>query len=366
MKFKRHITVDLRMYGMAGIGRYLQNLLPDLIPRLNASKISILGRSDDVAGEDWLRDPRIQFREFRPRIFSAAEQWAAAAGEYRDIDLLWIPQYNLPLLYSGKLLVTIHDLCQLAHPETLANDLQRRYAKYLLSRVVKRASAILCVSEFTASEMQKYLHVDRERVVVAYPAMGGAWDTSTATRPQLPDPPYLLAVGNVKKHKNLPRLIAAFAGIRSQIPHDLIVVGKREGFLNSEALSPSISADLDGRVRFTGQVTDRELREYYRNATALIFPSLYEGFGFPLVEAMAEGCPIACSNVASLPEVAGDAALLFDPFRIEDIGRALLQITSDSALRDTLAERGRQRLGRFAGTTCAELTAATINRLLEA
>jgi glycosyltransferase involved in cell wall biosynthesis len=196
--------------------------------------------------------------------------------------------------------------------------------------------------------------------------MGSAWAISTATRPQLPNPPYLLAVGNVKKHKNLPRLIDAFAGIRGQIPHNLIVVGKREGFLNSEKLSPSISADLDGRVRFTGQVTDQELREYYRNATALIFPSLYEGFGFPLVEAMAEGCPIACSKVASLPEVAGDAALLFDPFSIEDIGRALLQITSDSALRYTLAERGRQRLGQFVGTTCAELTAATINLLLEA
>ncbi len=305
MSTELEVGIDLRMYRMAGIGRYLQNLLPDLIPRLNASKISILGRSDDLVGEDWLRDPRIQFREFRPRIFSAAEQWAAAAGQYHDIDLLWVPQYNLPLLYPRKLLVTIHDLCQLAHPETLANDLQRRYAKYLLSRVAKRASAILCVSEFTASELQKYLQVDRERVVVTYPAMGNAWSISSATQSQLPNPPYLLAVGNVKKHKNLPRLIAAFAGVRSQISHDLIVVGKREGFLNSETLSPSISADLDGRVRFTGQVTDQELRAYYRNATALIFPSVYEGFGFPLVEAMAEGCPIACSNVASLPEVAG-------------------------------------------------------------
>jgi glycosyltransferase involved in cell wall biosynthesis len=366
MKSEPNVGIDLRMYGMAGIGRYLQNLLPDLIPRLNASKISILGRSDDLEGEEWLRDPRIEFREFRPRIFSAAEQWAAMAGEYRGTDVLWIPQYNLPLLYPGKLLVTIHDLCQLAHPETLANDLQRGYAKYLLSRVAKRASAILCVSEFTASEMQKYLPVDKERVVVAYPAMGRAWGTSTATRPQLPNPPYLLAVGNLKKHKNLPRLIAAFAGIRSQIPQDLVVVGKREGFLNSEALPSSISADLEGRVRFTGQVSDEELKQYYRNATALIFPSLYEGFGFPLVEAMAEGCPIACSNVSSLPEVAGDAALLFDPFRVEEIGRALLRITSDSALRDTLAERGKQRLGRFIGTACAEVTAATINRLLEA
>jgi glycosyltransferase involved in cell wall biosynthesis len=365
MKMGNRITIDLRMYRMAGIGRYLQNLLPDLIPRLNASKISVLGKSSDLEGEGWISDPRIEFREFRPRIFSVAEQWAAVCGEYRNIGLLWIPQYNLPLPYQGKLLVTIHDLCQLANPETLANDLQRGYAKYLLSRVAKRASVILCDSEFTASEVQKYLHVDRERLVVAYPPMGNLWGVPPAARPPSSNLPYFLAVGNVKKHKNLPRLIAAFGGIRHRIPHDLIVVGKQEGFLNSEMQFGDISADFNGRVRFTGQVTDQELGVYYQNATALVFPSFYEGFGYPLVEAMAEGCPIACSNVASLPEVAGDAALLFDPYSIEDIGRALLQIATEPTLRHSLVERGRRRVGRFAGITCAGLTAATINRLLK-
>lgn len=364
MKNEPNLGIDLRMYRMAGIGRYLQNLLPDLIPLLNASRIWILGKPEDLKGEGWIGDPRIQIRKFRPRIFSVSEQWAAVCGDYRNIDLLWIPQYNLPLLYRGKLLVTIHDLCQLANPETLANDLQRGYAKYLLSRVAKRASAILCVSEFTASEVQKYLHVDRERLVVAYPPMGNLWGISSAARPASSNPPYLLAVGNVKKHKNLPRLIVAFGRICNRIPHDLIIVGKREGFLNSETQLGNLSADINGRVRFTGQVTDRELRMHYRNATALIFPSFYEGFGYPLVEAMAEGCPAACSGVASLPEVAGDAALLFDPYSIEDIERALLQMATEPNLRDTLAERGRQRAGRFVGTASAKVTAATINRLL--
>jgi glycosyltransferase involved in cell wall biosynthesis len=358
------VGIDLRMFRMAGIGRYLQNLLPDLIPRLNASKILILGKSDELGGEEWLGDSRIEFRDFRPRIFSVAEQWAAVAGEYRTIDLLWTPQYNLPLLYRGKLLVTVHDLCQLAHPETLGNNLQRRYAKYLLSRVAKRASAILCVSEFTASELQKYLQVERERVVITYPAIGSAWRLFMAPRAKSSRPPYLLAVGNVKKHKNLPRLIAAFDRVSNQIPHNLMVVGKREGFLNSEERSRINCKDIGMRVQFIGHVSDEQLRVYYRNASALIFPSFYEGFGFPLVEAMAEGCPIACSNVSSLPEVAGDAALFFDPFNIDDIAKALLRIAADANMRDRLVERGRQRFERFLGNTCAERTAATINRLL--
>jgi glycosyltransferase involved in cell wall biosynthesis len=360
-----NIGIDLRMYRMAGIGRYLQNLFPDLIPRLNASEISILGRSNDLSGEEWLSDPRIRIREYESPIFSVAEQLAALTGRYRGLDLLWVPQYNVPVLYRGKLLLTIHDLCQLAHPGTLRNQLQRRYAKYLLSRVVKQASAIMCVSEFTASELQKYLQVDEERLVITYPAVAAM--PGAAAVPQTLEStsrPYLLAVGNVKKHKNLPRLIAAFHGIRGQIDHDLILVGKREGFLNSETQVQSHFNEVDNRVRFTGHVSDQELREYYRNATALIFPSFYEGFGFPLVEAMAEGCPVACSNIASLPEIAGDAALFFDPFSIDDIARTLLQIATDAGMREALAERGKQRILRFVGNACAVRTAATINRLL--
>jgi glycosyltransferase involved in cell wall biosynthesis len=260
---------------------------------------------------------------------------------------------------------TIHDLCQLVHPETLGNDLQRRYAKYLLSRVAKRASAILCASEFTASEVQKYLQVDRGRLVVTYPPCGQTWSLPIAPPGKSSSTPYLLTVGNVKKHKNLLRLIAAYKEIRNLITHDLVIVGKREGFLNSETQLQAVSADRDERIRFTGQISDQELKVYYRNATALIFPSFYEGFGFPLVEAMAEGCPIACSNVASLPEVAGNAALFFNPFSVEDMSQALLQIARDATLRNALTEQGRRRILRFVGNTCAELTAATINRLLE-
>lgn len=358
-----HIGIDLRMYRMAGIGRYLQNLLPDLIPLLDVSAISILGRSADLAEETWLRDPRIRFTEFRSRIFSVGEQLSSRSRQYRGLDLLWVPQYNIPLLYKGKLLVTIHDLCQLAHPETLGSTLQRHYAKYLLSAVAKRASAILCVSEFTASEIQKYLRVDQKRLVVTYPEAGPFGGSGISFPSERTGNPYLLAVGNLKKHKNLPRLISAFCGIQDRIPHDLVLVGRREGFLNSETQFQG-SDFPEGRVRFTGHVSDDELRLYYRNATALIFPSFYEGFGFPLVEAMAEGCPIACSNVASLPEVAGDAALLFDPFSIESIAEAVLRIATDGAIRDSLVVRGRERVQRFVGNRYATLTAATITACL--
>lgn len=357
------LGIDLRMYRMAGIGRYLRNLLPGLLQHLNVANISILGDANDLAGEEWIGDPRIRIEDFRPPIFSLAEQCSPIVGRFRRIDLLWTPQYNFPLLYHGKLVVTIHDLCQVAHPETLGSDLQRRYAKFLLSKAVRRAAAVLCVSEFTASEARKYLEVDSDRIVVTYPPVG------RLSRPSLESAKgsshsYFLTVGNLKKHKNLPRLIAAFNSIRDLVPHDLLIVGNREGFRNSETELAIDFTKCDGRIRFTGYVTDKELEAYYRNAIALVFPSYYEGFGYPLVEAMAEGCPILCSNVASLPEVAGDAALFFNPFAVEDIANAMVKIASDDSARASLILRGKRRVNRFLGDSCAQVTANTINRVL--
>lgn len=357
------IAIDVRMYRMAGIGRYLQNLLPEVIPRLNAFNILILGNSNDLAGEEWLRDPRITVADFQPRIFSLAEQWAPISGRYRHVDLLWSPQYNFPLLYRGRLVVTIHDLCQLAHPETLSSELQRGYAKFLLRRAARQAAAVLCVSEFTASETEKYLQVEKSRIVVTYPPVRDGIVSEDADK--VSGRSYFLAVGNVKKHKNLPRLIAAFNSIRALVPHDLVIVGAREGFRNSETELDIDVLQRDERIRFTGYITDEDLKSHYRNAVALVFPSYYEGFGYPLVEAMAQGCPIACSNVASLPEVAGDAAVFFDPFSVEEIAHVILRISSDEATRNALILRGKQRVHRFVGDSCAQLTARAINRLLE-
>jgi glycosyltransferase involved in cell wall biosynthesis len=328
----RRLTVDLRMYRKSGIGRYLQTLMPDLVPRVDASAVRVLCAPDELAGENWTNDPRIEIRIFRAPIFSIAEQLAILQKTYRDADLLWVPQYNIPLMYRGRLLVTIHDLCQLAHPETLGSDLQRWYAKRLLSAVANRADGILCVSEFTAGEVQRFLGVAAERLIVTHPPMSEKWDAPAVEKANKGDGPYLLTVGNIKLHKNLRTLLAAFDKIRDRISHDLIVVGQQDGFMNSDRKLASMPRLQDGRVRFTGQVSDLELRQLYKNADAFVLPSIYEGFGYPVVEAMALGCPVACSRIASLPEVAGDAALFFDPFSAEDMGRVILRILSEGGV----------------------------------
>lgn len=357
------LLIDLRMYRSSGIGRYLQTMLPDLIPALNAAKIVILGNRREIEGESWASDTRLELRHSTALPFSLAEQVAGISKLYREAGLLWVPQYNIPLAYRGKLLVTIHDLCQLAYPETLRNRLQRSYARHLLSTVASRARAIFCVSQFTAFELRKYLGVDPARITVCYPSIGKFWIRTASHAGQSTGAPYLLTVGNIKRHKNLRALVDAFARVKERIPHTLVIVGRRIGFLNADTELERADTLLDGRVRFTGPISDSDLAQYYSGAAALIFPSFYEGFGFPLLEAMALGCPVACSGVASLPEVAGDAALFFDPFSPEKMSEALVQIATDCALRERLIELGLTRAERFRGDSGARETAAVINRI---
>ena len=366
MRASSTIIIDARMYKMSGIGRYLQCLLPLLIPHINAKRIVILGNIIDLENENWTRDERVSLRNFSAPIFSVSEQLAVLHGIYRDADLLWTPQYNIPLFYRGRLLVTIHDVCQLVHPELLANDLQRWYSRRLLSAVAARAEAILCVSEFTASEVQRCLNIGRSRIVVTYPVIDESTNEADSLVREFQERPYLLTVGNIKKHKNIKLLIAAFERVKDQIPHRLIIVGKQDGFLNSETDLSSASTLLDGRVCFTGHISEEALDSFYKHADALIFPSFYEGFGFPLAEAMWRGCPIACSNVSSLPEVADNAALLFDPFDLDDLARAVIRITSDKSLRLSLIERGLQRIEVLRNSGSVLKTSDLINRLLKA
>jgi len=360
----QHLAIDLRMYRMSGIGRYLQTLLPRLIPRLNAERISVLGVREDLCTQPWVTaDPRVQIREFDSRIFSASEQ-LAPPKIYREAALVWTPQYNIPLRYSGKLLVTFHDLCHLAMPETLGSPLQRAYARFLFSRAAARASAILCDSEFTASEAQRLLGIKKDRLTVVYPPLDNAWTLSAVTGSRIRPAPYLLVVGNVKVNKNVLAAILSFNQIRDKIPHDLVIVGRRDGFLNADVKIDDALTRSDQRIAFTGHVTETDLRLYYRDADLLVFPSRYEGFGYPLVEAMAMECPIACAHASCLPEVAGDAALLFDPNSTEDIARALLLAINDRHLRASLIRKGTERLKHFAGDNSAVIAAGVINDLL--
>lgn len=177
--------------------------------------------------------------------------------------------------------------------------------------------------------------------------------------------PYFVCVGNVKPYKNLGRLVDAFLRVKDKVSYDLVIVGQSEGLITGESQDffDRVRAAGD-RIHLTGYVSHQELLSWVGHAHALIMPSLYEGFGLPPVEAMAAGTPVAVARAASLPEVCGDAALYFDPLRVEDIAEKLVAISSNEELRKQLKEKGLERSKMFTWQSCSSKTAEALRKTL--
>jgi glycosyltransferase involved in cell wall biosynthesis len=356
------LTADLRMFRHSGIGRYLRNLFPLLLPLLEADKVRILGSRETIGDATWLTDPRIQLIETTAPIYSLQEQ--SLLTRIPRNDLLWVPHFNAPLFRRGPMVVTIHDVAPLAMPELLGNAIKRAYAKLLIERAVKQASAILCVSDFTRSELSTRLHVPAGKITVTSPGLDTHWPATAPPHLEADGLPYLLYVGNVKPNKNLTLLLEAFTAVQDRLPHRLVLAGKFQGFGTGDAAVLRQAQTLGDRARFAGEVSDAELQRLYAGAAALVLPSLYEGFGLPLLEAMRLGCPVLCSTAGSLPEIGGDAAFYFDPHSAAGLAACLLRVDNASAM-DNLRTLGRARADHFSFTRCAQQTAAVMNRLLQ-
>jgi len=267
-------------------------------------------------------------------------------------DLFFSPGYNAPMFCRAPFIFTIHDLIHIHCPESSRPHVQLYYAT-VMKRACRRAARILTVSEFTRKEIIDWSGVPLEKVMnvgngvePTYRPVGDSYG--------LPFP-YLLAVSNRKLHKNERRIVEAFAKANLDPRLHLALTGQP-----SLELAEWIEKQgVTGRVEFLGAVPEEMLPSVYRGAEALIFPSLYEGFGLPIVEAMACGTPVVTSNVTAMPETAGDAALLVNPRSVEQITKAVEQVVGDRPLRQELKERGIARAAQFSwNVTIAKVVAS--------
>ncbi|MCX6377726.1 MAG: glycosyltransferase family 1 protein [Armatimonadetes bacterium] len=357
------LAVDTRMLYSSGIGMYLRNLVPLLVKLLPDARFHLLGNTDMLGRYAWAHRPNVSLHDCRSPIYSVSEQFEIPAKVPRGVDLLWSPHYNIPLLYRGRLVVTLHDAFHLAMPEYVGGLHKRLYAKAMFSALRRKAQTIMCVSRFTADELTRLTRGDRQQLRVVYNGVSEGWfNVRKGESPH--NKPYLLCVGNVKPNKNLVALVEAFGLIAGKVQHDLVIVGKKEGFITGDDRVAAKAASLGERVTFTGYVEDDLLRRYYANAACFIFPSFYEGFGLPPLEAMACGCPVIVSNAASLPEVCGDAALYCDPHSPEDIADKITLLMSDDALRGKLRHAGFERAAMYSWDNCARLTVKVLEEAL--
>jgi len=359
-----NLAIDARMLNSSGIGTYLRNVLPRLLPLFRGGRVDLVGDPAELSRHPWACRDTVSVVDCRSPIFSLDEQLRLPRLIRGDTGLFWSPQFNIPLLFRGRLLVTIHDVMHLAIPRYMPGAHKRLYARALLAAVRLKADAVICNSRFTADELMRLVGVQASRIEVVHLGVDEAWfSIDKGTRPH--ERPYFVFVGNVKPHKNIAGLIRAFREVSERIPHDLLIVGKKEGFVTGDRSVESEAAALGGRVTFTGLVDDALLRRYVACAEALVLPSFYEGFGLPPLEAMACGCPVVVTASASLPEVCGDAALYCDPNDVADIAAKMLLLVTNADLRAQLREKGAARARQFTWDRCARETLAVIERLSE-
>ncbi len=301
------------------------------------------------------------------------------AGEMltRPPDLLFVPAHVLPLVHPRRSVVTIHDLGYHYYPQA-HTSFQNLYLRWSTRHNARAATRILADSEATRQDLVRCYNTPADKIVVVYPGRDEALTPVSdpailaAVRARYGIPgPYLLYVGTLHPRKNLCSLITAFASnVYSPTPtlHSLfsnlsLVLAGQKGWMYDDIFAQVERLDLTDRVLLPGYVPDADLPALLSGALAFVFPSLYEGFGFPVLEAMACGTPVVCSNSSSLPEVVGDAALLVDPQDVADIAGALARIVADEDLRRELVGRGFRQMQRFSWRRCAEQVLAVLEEV---
>jgi glycosyltransferase involved in cell wall biosynthesis len=340
----------------SGIGTYLKNLIPRIgkDPRFS---LSLIINPDTIKKETWLSSYSLYFS--RASIYSLKEQ-IHLPKVIPSCDLFWSPHFNAPLLptRAKKRVVTLHDVYHLAHLSTLG-FMEKIYTKTILPLVARRTDTFFTVSQFSSEEIQKHLKVNPSKIeVISNGAPNKLFISKEKERQikdkySLPDR-FFLFVGNCKPHKNLRGLIEAFSQLQDKKIY-LLVVGKVNGFINGENISELIrNKNLEKQVQIFSEVTDEELPVFYSSALALVFPSFYEGFGLPPLEAMTYGCPVIVSEAASLPEVCQEAALYFSPSDTEKLSSLLREVEKNPGVRDSLQQKGFRQALKFSWDISAE------------
>ena len=374
------IGIDARFFGgeqSKGLGRYTQKLVEYLAQEDHENEYVVFVQHE--AYRKWsITAPNITPVLAPFHWYTVSEQLFMPFLIWRShVDLMHFPHFNVPLLYHGSFIATIHDLIIIHFPTERATTLGPLLYKFkhiagqlVMRHAVKNAQHVLTVSEFSKQDIAQYYHLPPERITVTYEASEPPSATcnpehaADAMRQYGIQKPYLLYVGNAYPHKNLEVLLDTMKAIKDregQIPWNLVLVGRKDYFY-SRLEHHAWAYNIDDHVVFPGFVSDADLPCLYQHAEAYIFPSKYEGFGLPPLEAMMYGTPVIAANSSCLPEILGDAALYFDPDDISGIIKAVNSIRSDPAVRRTLIEKGTAQVQRYSWRRMMQQTRAIYER----
>lgn len=278
----------------------------------------------------------------------------------KKVDVIHMPVFYAPVIKVCRTVVTIHDMIWFDHPEYFP-IWQRHFMKMFVPIAAKKADAIITVSDSTKKDIIQKLGIQPEKISVTHLGIAkqfGIIDETEVlkTKSKYGLHKYVLVVGSVEPRKNLERILQAFKNISIMYP-DLLFVHVGSGMWNSESVFKEVKRlGLGNSVRFIWHASQKDLAALYNGALFLAFPSLYEGFGLPVIEAMSCGCPVITSTLSSLPEIAGDAAILVDPYNTSQITQAMELILSEDSIRKEYSRKGIARAHEFSWEKCAQST----------
>lgn len=355
------LVVDARMIDKSGIGVYLKSILPEVILQYD---VILLGNIAELQQFTWAKNCRII--RFNSPIYSIREQIDFMVKIPKS-DILWCPHFNAPILpmKSKKMVTTIHDV------NHLVNKKEFGILKYLVSWILYKNAAvrskeIITVSKFSKKEIKKHLSLSNKKINVVYNGITNTFLKKKNSDIALPEK-YILFVGNLKPHKNLITLLKAYNILDKQYKSNfkIVVVGKREGFITSDNVSLKFIKDhnLDQQVVFTGYVDDNHMSKIYQEASLFVFPSLYEGFGLPILEAMISGIPVLGSKLATTQEIGEDAVCYFDTNSCEDLRDKMEAMLKNQEMREAYIQKGKERVLNFSWEESAKKHIRIFNRI---
>lgn len=352
------IAVDTRPLAAPkmGIGRYLSELLPRML-RQSPHEWFLYGPEPSRARQPTsladlpnvvVRTPDL-LQELHAQVLFP--RWAALDA----VDVFWSPRHRIPIRMTTPSVVTVHDLVWKHAPETMR---RRGYVleRATMPRAIRRANRIIAVSRATRRSIERYFPDAANKTTVVHP---GSFAAASSVPTIASHRPFGLLVSTVEPRKNIERLLKAFANIKDVVAHDLHLVGGA-GWRMPKPAALIRANGLESRVHYLGALEDEDLLLQYASCDFVAMPSLYEGCGLPIIEAMTFGKPVLAGNSSAMPEMAGDAGLLVDPISIEDITRGLKRMMTDAALRTRLADAARRRAKDFSWDSAAAETVRVI------
>lgn len=366
------INVHLLSTTHTGIQHYIRALVMELVAHASSThEVVLYGESAHLplpAGVcvQWVSSAR-PLRSGAQRVLW--EQTVLPRLLWRDgIQVFFSPAFILPVLWNGAGVVTVHDLNFEVSPQTI-HPVRRAYLRAITRHSVRRARAVIAISGATREDIMRFYGVPAGKIAVIPYGLDAFFNPDNARqlepmvreRYRLPEE-FLLFVGTLEPRKNLLRLLEAYALALRQSSLPPLVLAGAPGWQHERILAQARRLGIEGNLLFAGYVPREHLPGVYASARALLYPSLYEGFGLPPLEAIGCGTPVLASNLSAMPEVVGDAGLLVDPFNVPEMAEGIVRVTWDDALRRQVVERGRERALRFRWDEAARQTLQVLER----